>query len=240
MRIGVVVAFWRREAIAWLMLRRLANAARGHDVTIAAVTDEEENGRAAEMFGCEVVKAQNSPLSNKHNAGAAHLRGRVDAIVVLGSDNWVCDRFFGVWQRELSAAPIVGVTDSWQVCVHRPEALYYPGYTKPHRRGETLGAARGLRADVLDRLDWQPWLIGKERGLDWSMRQKLRGLGYDTAGRKQAELGVRMIGVKSDESLTKVEKFMAAPGSVLVEREEALRPFPQDECAALESLRTGG
>lgn len=237
MRLGVVVALWGREGIAQVSLTRYARAARGHDVTLVAVTDEPGNGSMADELGYEVVAAPNFPVSDKHNAGAAHLRGRVDAMVVLGSDNWVCDRLFGAWERELESSPIVGVTDVWHVCVHRPDALYWRGYTN-HRAGESIGVARALRSDVLDALDWQPWGLGANKGLDSTMTARLRERGYSTAGKKQAELGVRVIGLKSTSGLTPFEKFSRTPGAVPVDRAMALQPFDEVERDALARLCT--
>lgn len=237
MKLGVVIPFWGREAIAQFCLRRLRRAAdvSVSEVTIVAVTDEAENGRIATSFGCELVPHPNTYLSTKWNAGVAHLRDRVDAVVILGSDGWVCDRFFDAWAARLVETPVVGVLDSWQVCVHRPEALYWPGYHKERRRGETIGAGRALRADVLNSIDWNPWLPGLHRGLDWSMRNVLQGHGISLlGGLTQEEAGVRVLGIKSEVGITPFERFLKT--ARLVSREEALAPFPADEVAGLEAF----
>lgn len=236
MRLGVVTALWGRETITHLCLRRIARAAAGKPVDLVAVTDEERNGGTAKALGFEVVRAPNEPLSNKFNAGAAALRGRVDAMIVLGSDDWVCDRFFGKWGPLLERQPMVGVLDFWQVEVPGGHACYYGGYTKPRRAGESLGAGRGLRADVLDALDWQPWPLGLPRGLDGGMRSRLIELGFDALGRPQADLGVRVLGVKGADVLTPFERFLQVPGGRYVGRTEALAPFPIDEVEELEAL----
>lgn len=238
MKLGVVMPLWRREALAELCLRRVAKAATGANVELVAVTTEAWNGRVAAKLGWRVVRAANHPLGAKFNAGAAALRGRVDAMIVLGSDNWVCDRFFERWAVHLLSRPVVGIVDSWQVCLHRPDAIYYPGYTRPNRVGESIGAGRALRADVLDRLEWRPWDSQLSRGLDWSMRERLRRAGFDALGRPQKDLGVRLLGIKSDVGMTPFEKFARAPGTKLVPRATALAPFPVDEQRALEALRT--
>lgn len=235
MRLGVVVALWGREALAQVSLTRYARAARGHDVTLVAVTDETGNGELAQSLGYEVVQAPNDPLSDKHNAGALHLRGRVDAMVVLGSDDWICDRLFGIWAAELRDSQVVGVNDAYLVCTHRPDAMLWPGYTN-HRRGESIGVARAIRSDVLDQVDWQPWLTGKNKGLDYSMTERLRALGVATRGHPQDDLGVRVVGLKSAAELTSFERL--STDSKRTTREHALRPFPKDERAALQRICT--
>ncbi len=237
MKLGVVMPLWKRERIAELCLRRVARAAAGCDVELVAVTNEGENGKLAASLGWRVVRAPNHPLGDKFNAGARALRNRVDALVVLGSDNWVCDRFFAQWDALLRDRPVVGIVDSWQICLHRRQALYYPGYTRADRSGESIGAGRALRADVLDRLQWTPWDGRLLKGLDWSMRERLRVAGFDALGRPQEDLGVRLLGIKSEVGMTPFEKFARAQGTRLVSRAAALAPFPLDEQRALEALR---
>lgn len=236
MKFALVVACWGREAVTQLCLTRFARAARGHDVLLVAATDEVGNGSMAVELGYEVVSVPNAPLSDKHNAMAAHIRGRVDAMVLVGSDDWICDRLFGVWAGELERSPVVGVVDSWQVCTHRRAALFYAGYTTPTRVGESIGTARALRSDVLDAVDWRPWPDGLSRGLDGGMTARLRWLGYDTRGRAQASLGVRVLGLKGEDALTPFERFERLPGMTAVSRDAALDPFPADERDALEKL----
>lgn len=237
MRIGVVVALWGREALAQISLTRYARAARGHDVTLVAVTDEASNGDMACELGFEVVAAPNHPLSDKHNAGALRLRGRVDAMVVLGSDDWVCDRFFAAWAEHLEQDPVVGVTDDYLVCIDRPDACHWLGY-RNHRRGESIGVARALRSEVLEGLDWTPWESGRNKGLDASMTARVNALGFATTGRSQEALGVRVVGFKSGDELTAYNRLVSAHGEVPVKRSTALAPFPIDERLALQRICT--
>lgn len=233
-KLGLVVALWGREELARLCLRRVARAARAQKVILVAVTDEPINGRMARSLGYEVVEHSNRPLSDKHNAGALHLRDRVDALVVMGSDNWVCDSFFPTWHRELQRHRLVGVTDAWQVSMHTRQALYFPGYRDPRRGGESLGVGRALRRDVLSQLDWKPWQSGLNRGLDWSMRTRLESVGCFPTGRPQATYKVRTLGLKSKHALTPFRAFRQNPHTRLVERDVALAPFPVDEIADLD------
>lgn len=198
MKLGVVMCMWRREEVAELALRRIKRAAGDLPVRLVAVTDEPVNGNNARAAGWEVVNAPNRPLSNKHNAGALHLRNAVDALIIVGSDNWVCDRFFGRWIELLETRPTVGVVDSYQVCVYRPEALHWPGYPPGQRHGEAMGVGRGLRKDVLEKLDWRPWPADYDGGMDRGMRKKLETAGYSIEGTGlQDDLGVRVLGVKT-------------------------------------------
>jgi hypothetical protein len=237
-KLGAIVALWGREAIAQLSLTRFARAARATNTRLVAITDEPGNGSMAAELGFDVVEAPNEPLSDKHNAGMRRLRGEVDAVVVLGSDNWITDNLFGVWSAQLEAHPIVGVVDSWQVCTHRPESLYFGGYQSVKRRGESIGVARALRSDVLDAVDWSPWPAGLAKGLDWGMRGRLMERGHRIVGGRQQAYGVRVIGLKSPDGLTPFERFEGASSARLVRREDVLTPFPADERAALERICT--
>jgi hypothetical protein len=235
MKLGFMMALWQRSALAEISMRRVFNATRHRSDIRIAVTDEMINRRLAEDCGFEVVSHPNTPLSDKHNAGARALRGRVDALVVLGSDGWICDRLPDVWDAQLESAPVVGVIDTWQVCTHRWDALYYPGYPT-RRRGEPMGAARGLRSDVLDALDWAPWAPGKDKSLDFSMLARIQAHPFAIRVQHQADYSVRVIGLKSPVGLTPFERLAAAPGARTVSRSAALAPFPADEIAQLDAL----
>jgi len=237
MKLGVIMALWRRQELTRLCLRRIARAARGVDAVLVAVTDEEDNGRAAREHGFEVVERPNRPLGAKHNAAVWHLRGRVDAVVVLGSDDWVCDQFFPQWATACPEAPLFGLYDTYQVCLRTRRALYFEGYRQPHRRGDTIGAGRRVGAEVLEALDWQPWEPDVEKSLDWSMRQRMeqRGFRVSGSGVHQAQLGVRMIGsIKGRRSLTSFDEMLRQ--SSMRAWGDVLAPFPPDEVRELEAL----
>lgn len=239
MKIGIVMPLWGREALTRLTLQRCARATAGDsECVLVAVTDERRNGMAARAHGFEIVPAPNVPLSNKKNMGVKHLQGRVDAVVFLGSDDWVVSTvrgqsFLDGYRRLLKRHPCFGPLDMWYCDLQTGRAGYSPGYVG-HRRGEPIGAGRAIRADVLDRLNWLPRPPGLSGGHDAAMRKKLRRCGFRLRGFLLSRMGIRIIDIKSGHSMTPYRKLPLRPVSWAT----ALSPFPSKEVALLAAMRT--
>ena len=237
MKLGVVIPLWKREELTRLTLRRIAREVEGdQDCILVAITNEEINGEQASEYGFEVVSVRNQPLSNKKNAGVQHLKDRVDGVVLLGSDDWAVGLggvpFLSRYRKILSEHPVVGPLDMWYVDLERAAGGYYEGYEGGQRRGEPVGVGRAMTAEVLDAIKWTPRPPNLQSHHDGAMRTIIENAGYLCEGRKQEELGVRLVDIKSETSVTAFSSL-----SLMAESwDEALRPFPQEEVADLAEL----
>lgn len=235
MKLGIVMPLWKREELTRLTLRRCAReTANDPDCVLVAVTDEAVNGAEARVNGFEVVPHPNSPLSNKKNAGVKHLEGRVDAVVFLGSDDWPASigayTFLEAYRHLLGEHPGFGPLDMWYFDRPSRQAGHSPGYPPGPRCGEPIGAGRALRSDALDSIGWLPRPPGLAKNHDGAMRRKLRDAGFEITGFLQAQMGVRIVDIKSELSITpygKLPNMAPCPPSTVFE------PFPEDEVAVL-------
>lgn len=238
MRLGVVIPLWKREALTRMTLRRCVRALkRDRNCILVAVTDEYENGRTARESGFEVVPFPNQPLSDKKNAGVAHLRGRVDGVVFLGSDDWITslrdEGFLEPYRRMLEKHPFVGVLDMWYVDLLTSKAGHFVGYLpKSPRHGEPIGAGRAMTSDALDSVGWMPRPPNSARGHDGAMRRKLEAAGFPAYGNLQDEFEIRVVDIKSATSVTPFGRVALSPKSW----EEVFEPFPEDEVMELQML----
>ncbi len=170
MKLVAVTALWRRLPLARLMLERLQR--QGIPV-VAAGSEGELSRKVALEAGADYVEVTNSPLGAKWNAAARFAREhRPDGIIVLGSDDFVSDGLLAAWRSGLAHRAYTGLSD---ILFFQPATgglVHWHGY-RDDRAGETIGASRCLRADLLDQLDWRPWPDVVERGLDRAMTAQM-------------------------------------------------------------------
>lgn len=95
----ILSAAWQRFDVTRLVLEQRQRvceelAARGVDAGMLIVADDENLDIAAE-YGSETIKAANSPLGAKWNAGLHHAADSgVDWICWIGSDDWIHPSIF--------------------------------------------------------------------------------------------------------------------------------------------------
>jgi hypothetical protein len=169
-KLVAVTALWRRLPLAKLMIERLTR--QGVQV-VAAGSEGEASRSVALAAGADYIEVTNNPLGAKWNAAARFAKEhKPDGIVILGSDDFVSDGLVAAWQRELDSHAYTGLLD---ILFFQPASgglVHWHGY-RDERQGETIGASRCLRSDVLDRIGWRPWPDTVERGLDRAMTARL-------------------------------------------------------------------
>jgi hypothetical protein len=174
MNFTVLTCLWKRPELASLMLRHTLRVLEeagvvGRVVAVRSPGDEQET-----IDGVDYAEASNSPLSNKWQAGLDEAAPESDAVMLLGSDDFVTAGII----RAAAAAMERGV-DVWGLSDFRflaagPRACYWPGYTPESGRvGEPMGACRTFRRGTLAILGDTLWPDGLERGLDGACWQRI-------------------------------------------------------------------
>lgn len=200
LRLAVMTGLWRRPALSALMLRE---ARPLFDLALAVGSEGPMSEKLAVDADFDYVEAANKPLSNKFNGGLEALRGRCDAVMFLGSDDFVSIKAVEAAREAMESCPFFGYLDI-HFLTYGPRAMYLPSYAGEHA-GKTVGAGRTLSAALLDAVDWRPWPPGLPRGLDSGMMRVLaphfERLGPPKAVRA-TKIGAAMMDVKTSESLS--------------------------------------
>ena len=181
-RIAVLTCLWRRPELTDVVLAHNARLAAAVtdvvDLTVVAVGSE---GRAtrdlAARHGAAYVEHGNEPLGAKWNAGLRAVEARrPDAVLVVGSDDLVCEQLVRHYAALIRAgARYVALLDGWFLDLTTRRAAYWPGYGWSRPR-EPVGMARCVHRDWLDELGWELWAPELNRGLDASMTRRLAPL----------------------------------------------------------------
>ena len=105
MTLGILTTLWKRHAIAHIVLEHYAHMDLSpvHSVRLAVGSEGDVSRSLAEEAGWEYLEHDNLPLSDKWNAGMAALKGRVDAVLIVGSDD-----IAGFWLDRAKGATMNG------------------------------------------------------------------------------------------------------------------------------------
>lgn len=203
MRIGIITALWKRHEVSEVVLRHYAEM-EGFDFTLVAAGSEGMASRAlAERCGWEYVEHPNEPLSSKFNAAALRMKDRVDAVLLIGSDDLLSPNTIqALIDEHENGTDVVGLKDLYYYDVVR-DASYYCERAMP-------GAGMFISSVILSRVGWKPWPSGKNRGLDRFLINNLIKKGYPCKMRCIADCrqkGLALVDIKTPENMWSVAEM---------------------------------
>lgn len=225
-RIGVVSAMWGRleltdKVFAHIAAMRKAVAPFMELLPAVAGSEGERSRAVAEKNGFAYIEVENRPLGAKWNAALSLLRERdVDGVVILGSDDFLNERFFHVLKRVLDkGCPLAGLDTFFVLEGQSGRLMEWLGYLPP-REGESIGAGRFLHRELLDRQNWHLWEDGLNEGLDASMWRLLRksaaqsGTPFSPVTVNCRAEGIVLTDVKGSTQITGLETLALSSGRI--------------------------
>ncbi|MCD1588718.1 hypothetical protein K7H09_22180 [Halomonas sp. IOP_14] len=184
----ILTCVWKRHELSRLFFSYYQELGKklspGIDIQIVAVGSEGEVSRSiCEEYGVHYLEYPNQPLSDKWQAGLNYARSfDFDALVVLGSDDFICEDTFRFYSKQVSkGALFLGFQDCYLHDFSSQKTIYWKGYgasneqqSQPHRVGETIGLGRVLRRELLEFMDFDLWKeMGANKSLDGIMKNKI-------------------------------------------------------------------
>lgn len=212
MRLGIVTCIWGRHELACMVAGYYSSIeVPGVELTLVAVGSEGGVSRAImEPAGWEYVEHPNQPLSDKFNAGVKHLQHRVDAVMIIGSDDFLNIKAIEYLVRSIQAGQDAMNLDDLYYYSVEEDALYEAARVSP-------GASMTMSARLLDRLGWEPWPKGHNRMLDGKLRNRIHKDGFPckySHVKNCLERGLFMVDVKTDENMWSVKEMASMTGRV--------------------------
>jgi hypothetical protein len=149
----------------------------------------------------EFISISNDPLGNKWNAGFMACQNySPDGVIFMGSSDWASDDYIQSVSDALNDFAFIGMLGCHFADVSDEVRLvHWPGYAKGQRQYEPIGIGRVLRADLLQKINWQPFDPRLSSGLDWSMYLKTIRLVDEIAVIKDEEKDVRLLSISTDK-----------------------------------------
>ncbi|MDQ7733394.1 hypothetical protein QT231_11850 [Halomonas sp. SpR1] len=242
----ILTCVWKRHELSRLFfsyynrLRRKLSAVI--DIQIIAVGSEGKISQSiCEEHDAHYIEYPNQPLSDKWQAGLDYARSfDFDALVVLGSDDFICENTFRFYSKEISnGALFLGFQDCYLHDFSTQKTIYWKGYgasneqqSQPHRVGEAIGLGRVLRRELLEFMDFDLWRgMDANKSLDGIMKNKIikktgflpvkPAHGFDLRlndgnyvlgmlSFRLKDLGLFGIDVKVSDNVTAFEKYMTS------------------------------
>jgi hypothetical protein len=148
---------------------------------------------------------QNNPLSWKWNTAIQLLRDvDFDAVILLGSDDYIDEKFLKYIEENISKYDMIGFSD---IYFQEDDKMYYwPGYNN-QRKGEPSGAGKTYTKKFLEKINYNLFPISTNKGLDslsWNIVKRRTSNIHITSLK---EHGLLLVDIKDGEGLTSLDKF---------------------------------
>lgn len=131
----------------------------------AVIVSEASDKQICDRYGIAHVEYPNNPVSNKFNRGLAYMRSiGVDYCTVMGSDDIIStETYERIAEEAEKGYDLIGVST---VYFYATDGRHKGQMVKLDRPGKILGVGKTISSRVLDKVDWRPWNIEKNWGLD--------------------------------------------------------------------------
>ncbi len=154
---------------------------------------------------------KNHPISDKWNFAVSQLIGKnFDYVIFLGSDDFIDESLIRIYYEKMNNGyDYIGIHDMYVFNTINQNLYYWGGYKQGSgRQGETIGLGRCLSKNIIEKLNYNPWGLGLNRGLDGSMQIKLKNIDNITTSFINLKRdGGFACDVKSDFNITKIKDY---------------------------------
>lgn len=159
-----------------------------------------------------IAKAQvrNNPLSYKwHQAVRCLKQVDFDYCILLGSDDYIDEKFLKFVDKEIKDCDMIGFLDAYYEA--NGKNYYWTGY-KNHREGEPVGAGKVYSKELLERIDYVLYPDFKDVGLDFMAWNVVKKNTDKIKIFSLREKGLKMVDVKDGKGMNSIEKLTKTLG----------------------------
>lgn len=165
----------------------------------------EEDRRFLLPHGVRSIQAHNYIPTKAQASIYAAYELNPDAILLMGSDDYINDKALQLIVELLPRYDYISFYDI--LFDHNGKYYRWPGYPKgTARHGEPTGAGKVIRRDLLDRMNWEVFTGGTDRGADFTAHTAIK-----RASKNRCYIGTKegaiLVDVKDNDSSTPLKKF---------------------------------
>lgn len=218
MKIGILTAVWKRPEITRIFAEGIKRLQKQFDIVPVVVGSEGETSMSlCHEYGFMYLERPNEPLGHKFNEGLRVFKNiDVDYIMIMGSDDLISNNLIKAYMPFMEKRKdVIGILDIYFYDILEKQLHYLSGYgLKPqdkHRKGEPLGLARCIKRDVIERLQWQLWMNGINKGLDWTMTQRLKRIRVRPVVMRLKDIGALAVDLKSRQNICGLGIYRTVP-----------------------------
>ena len=203
--IVLICANHGREKVLNLYCAGIKRLREQADITINAVVVGDDNS-ICKRYDIEHVVANNNPVSEKYNIACQVAKNyNPDYVITMGDDDLINIELLQHMTQHTDSN-FIGVRDIYMyntIAPHRGQMIYI--------LSSVIGCCRAMRSDLLDKVNWKPWVRERDYSLDqimWSALHKHFVNPYIFIAR---DSGGICIDVKSSENLNVFVKWNKMP-----------------------------
>ena len=206
MSIAVITASWKRPQVFAAFLAHTSTLTT--DIYCAGSTaDECKDIAKTHRIAYERVL---NILSDKWNHAVQMAKqSTATHFLFMGSDDFMDANMFGYYDRYQGQH--LALRDLYFMDTNNRQLAYWPGY-RGRREGEPIGAAKLVRRDIMEALNWRPFLEGRNNALDFDMNAAITALGVKIDTVPMSDTGGICVDVKSSDSITTMRTILRQPG----------------------------
>lgn len=215
-RIGIVTPAYKRYDLLkkyCIYMQKLVKKFKKNSIKLMPIliSDDKKIKEISSNNHIKCLNYKNEPLSEKWNYGIYYFKEKkVDAIIILGSDNFISFDSIKVYKNTLldEKIDVLGFRDIYYWHKEMSCGFYHRGYTID-RVGEPIGAGRMLKKSALDKMQWRPWNKEKNVGLDSCLNKRINNekLRQHVVSLKQEKIWIADI-KGAGESITKFSNIV--------------------------------
>ena len=202
MKIVILTAVWKRYKLFEIFKQGIDRVKNNTEHEVVLVTIGSENHKFSEHH----FETRNTPLSYKWDNGLKYAKElNPDYVLMLGSDDFICSNLIDVYSKEMDkGTDLIGLLDCYFFDARINELTHWLGY-RNHRRGESIGMARMLSKNLLDKLDWNVWNKPINRGLDSEMMKQVKSIKHTEKMFKCKDKNIMALDVKTDLNISNIK-----------------------------------
>jgi hypothetical protein len=227
-RVTLVTCVWQRRALTrafwfWLVwLRQYWRHQHGIVLEAVAAASDPLDADLASAFGVKVIRQENHPLGAKFNAALqAGAETDPDAVLIMGSDDFFCERVADYLADAVIRRESVGPKDLYFADLPGGQMRYWKGYRVKSRHKEPAGCGVLHLREFLESVHWTLWDSTVHHGMDHSRFRLLKERDAMPTLFSVKELDGFFIDVKTETNLWTYD------------RNRRYKSLPDDEMASL-------
>jgi len=143
---------------------------------VVCAGDGQEEKKLCDSLGAIWTPHRNKPLGMKWNAAFQRAKDfNPDAVVFVGSSDWLSDNWFQVMWPYVERYGFAGVPGCSLLDIGESvRAVAWPGYRgyRAEREDECIGIGRMLSRRLMEAIDWTPFDPQSNNSLDRSMKDR--------------------------------------------------------------------
>lgn len=225
MSIAIITACWRRPQVFELFLRQCRQLQPAPVAIVCAGSPGDQCEELARSYGIRYAQVPNDlPTKWNHAVGMAAAVEEATHFLFMGSDDLMDQRMWTYYHQYTGAH--LSLSDLCFMDLATQRVAYWPGYVG-RRQGEPIGAAKLVRRDVLQAMQWQPFTPGRPNALDYDMHQRVLQAGFTVDVVPMHTTQGLCIDIKDRSSLTPWATILRQPGVVLLNPKWLQRRYPQ-------------